>query len=81
MYNERPWGNGQGRIQWKGTDVCMDVLCVCGNGGHVDGDFVYYLHCPKCGRYLAVDPVVQLVEVPEDEESTWNPYEIVDPCL
>jgi len=28
-------------IQWKGTDVCMDVRCSCGNHGHVDADFAF----------------------------------------
>ena len=32
-----------GWIQWKGTDVCIDLHCECGSHGHVDGDFVYYV--------------------------------------
>lgn len=25
-----------GFIQWKGTDVCMDVYCKCGYHSHID---------------------------------------------
>ena len=36
-------------IQWKGTDVCVDFYCPCGEMGHFDGMFAYYLRCPGCG--------------------------------
>jgi hypothetical protein len=36
-------------IQWKGTNVCLDFVCACGNAGHFDGDFAYVLQCAKCG--------------------------------
>lgn len=36
-------------IQWKGTDVCMDFRCECGEGGHFDGFFAYVVKCPGCG--------------------------------
>ena len=51
-----------GWIQWKGTDVCMDVHCVCGNSGHIDADFAYYVKCPVCGRYYEVSGYVKLYE-------------------
>lgn len=35
-------------IQWKGTDVCMDFQCECGENSHFDGDFAYAVKCPKC---------------------------------
>lgn len=37
-------------IQWKGTDVCMDFHCPCGEGGHFDGYFAYVVECPACHR-------------------------------
>lgn len=49
-------------IQWKGTDVCLDFTCLCGEGGHFDGDFAYALKC-RCGRVFATPSVVPLVEV------------------
>lgn len=35
-------------IQWKGTDVCMDFQCDCGENCHFDGDFAYTVQCPRC---------------------------------
>jgi hypothetical protein len=35
-------------VQWKGTDVCMDFRCDCGADCHFDGDFAYFVRCPKC---------------------------------
>lgn len=42
-------------VQWKGTDVCMDIYCVCGVHGHFDGYFAYALKCPKCGTVFGMD--------------------------
>lgn len=52
-----------GWIQWKGTDVCMDVRCACGARMHVDGEFVYHLECSQCDRVYAVGAYVKLVEL------------------
>lgn len=41
-------------IQWKGTSVCADIWCGCGEHGHVDDDFMYYVRCPKCGATYEV---------------------------
>ena len=35
-------------IQWKGTDVCMDFYCECGERCHVDDFFAYTVECPEC---------------------------------
>jgi hypothetical protein len=35
-------------VQWKGTDVCLDFVCSCGQEGHFDGYGAYALKCPKC---------------------------------
>lgn len=37
-----------GWIQWKGTDVCMDIHCKCGFHGHVDAEFAYFVKCLEC---------------------------------
>jgi len=55
--------HSHGWIQWKGTDVCMDVYCECGYHGHVDCDFAYYIKCP-CGRVYEVDSTVRLTHIP-----------------
>ena len=43
-----------GWIQWKGTDVCVDLHCVCGHDDHHDGDFFYHWQCPECGVVYSV---------------------------
>jgi hypothetical protein len=37
-------------IQWKGTNVCCDIHCSCGESFHFDGSFLYFLKCPNCGQ-------------------------------
>jgi hypothetical protein len=56
-----------GWIQWKGTNVCMDVYCVCGNHGHIDADFAYNVKCMACGRVYACDGHIKLVELTPEE--------------
>ncbi len=53
------WGN----IQWKGTDVCMDIHCKCGYMAHLDADFAYYVICPECKRVYELCPVVEMIEI------------------
>ncbi len=43
-------GKPHGWIQWKGTEVCMDVHCACGELTHVDAEFAYNVQCPVCLR-------------------------------
>ena len=59
----------RGWIQWKGTNACIDLRCVCGAFGHLDGDFLYFVKCNACGRAYAVNPNVQLVELDETERA------------
>lgn len=35
-------------VQWKGTDVCLDFYCPCGEQSHYDGYFAYAIECPAC---------------------------------
>lgn len=62
-----PFDGPHGWIQWKGTDVCMDVHCVCGNLGHIDAEFAYTVKCSACGRCYIVNGNVKLHEVSESE--------------
>ena len=54
-------------IQWKGTDVCMDVHCECGEHSHVDAEFAYKVECPRCGKVWHVSPYVRLVPWVEED--------------
>lgn len=54
-------------IQWKGTDVCLDIYCDCGAQGHVDGYGAYAVKCRSCGAIyeLPQDLVLNKVDVSE----------------
>lgn len=63
-------------VQWKGTNVCCDVYCVCGEHLHFDGDFFYSFQCPVCKRYWEVGSSVEIYEIPKsmvDEYSLKHP--------
>lgn len=60
---EKPYG----WIQWKGTDVCIDLNCKCGNLAHFDGDFMYFIQCPYCDRIYEASGFIDLIERNEKE--------------
>lgn len=55
-------------IQWKGTDVCADYYCVCGEQFHLDADFVYAVECPYCDRVFEVTSKIELRELGPGEK-------------
>lgn len=62
-------GNPHGWIQWKGTDVCMDVHCVCGYMSHIDADFLYIVKCPDCGREYFCNGHIELIELENQNDN------------
>lgn len=62
-------GKPHGWIQWKGTDVCMDVHCKCGESTHIDGDFVYSVKCPKCGTSYMCNGHIELIELEQEPDN------------
>jgi len=60
-------GSPHGWIQWKGTQVCMDVHCSCGYLGHVDDSFAYFVRCPKCKQAFMTNGYVELVPLTASE--------------
>lgn len=64
---DNPPGKAHGWIQWKGTDVCMDLHCKCGYHGHVDTDFFYHYECPKCHAKYAVGQNIKLIELNKEQ--------------
>lgn len=54
-------------IQWKGTNVCMDIRCSCGKLSHLDCDFTYEIQCPHCKRFYAPNPHIRLEPLLEEE--------------
>lgn len=70
---EKYEGLPHGWIQWKGTDVCMDVHCECGYHSHIDADFAYSVKCPACGSVYACNGHIELIKL-IDEKS--DPHHI-----
>jgi hypothetical protein len=62
-------GKPHGWIQWKGTDVCMDIHCKCGYHSHLDIDFAYYVKCPKCNTVYMCNPHIEFIEVEQEPDS------------
>ena len=56
-------------IQWKGTEVCIDIRCPCGETSHFDGGFAYYLRCPSCGAIYEMGTQVKMRRLASDEEA------------
>jgi hypothetical protein len=59
--------NPYGWIQWKGTDVCIDLHCECGHHGHFDGEFFYHFECPACHKRYAVGQNVKLIPLTDEQ--------------
>lgn len=53
-----------GALQWKGTEACIDIWCVCGKRSHYDGGFLYNWRCAGCNRVYAMDPGIDMTEIP-----------------
>lgn len=62
-------GWGSTFIQWKGTDVCIDIVCPCGASFHYDGDFLYSYLCPACGNTYVLGTEVTLTPITADYAS------------
>lgn len=56
-----------GFIQWKGTAVCMDFHCECGQHNHYDAEFCYVIKCSNCGNMYAPSSNVEMIRVMRDE--------------
>jgi hypothetical protein len=59
-----------GWIQWKGTDVCMDVYCKCGHHSHIDSDFTYHIKCSNCGQVYECDGHINLIPLIFEPDGT-----------
>lgn len=54
-------------IQWKGTNVCMDMYCVCGYHSHIHASFAYTVQCPECKRVFSPNAYIELIELTEED--------------
>ncbi len=60
-------GITHGWVQWKGTDVCMDIYCTCGYQDHFDGEFFYRFQCPKCKQIFAVGQNIKMIPLTPEQ--------------
>jgi hypothetical protein len=67
-------GKPFGWIQWKGTNVCMDVHCSCGALTHVDAEFFYRFQCPECGSKFAVGQNVLMIPLTDEQASGFDDF-------
>jgi hypothetical protein len=56
-------GKPHGWVQWKGTNVCMDLHCKCGAHCHIDDDFVYHWKCPHCSTVYMCNGHIEMIEL------------------
>ena len=54
-----------GDVQWKGTDVCIDLECECGWDGHFDGYFMYHIECPGCEKIFKAETAITFTPLEE----------------
>ena len=59
-------GNPHGWVQWKGTNVCMDIHCKCGHHSHIDDEFAYNVKCPSCGTIYMCNGHIELIEITDE---------------
>lgn len=62
-------GKPHGWVQWKGTNVCMDIYCKCGHHSHIDADFAYHVKCPSCSKVYFCNGHIELIELEEEPDS------------
>lgn len=51
-------------IQYKGSEICIDMYCSCGKDSHFDGDFARYVRCPYCQKVWELNSHITTTEVP-----------------
>ena len=61
-------GVPHGFISWKGTDVCMDIVCKCGFIGHIDDENCYYVKCANCGTIYFCNGHIELIEIEQEPD-------------
>jgi len=65
FYNGKP----HGWIQWKGTNVCMDIHCKCGESSHIDASFAYFFKCNHCNTVYMLNGHIEMIELEVEPDS------------
>lgn len=61
-----------GWIQYKGSNICVDIHCSCGELSHYDGEFAYAVRCPYCQKPWVLSQTVRLVELPPEMQEHFH---------
>lgn len=77
---DNPRHESSGWIQWKGTDVCMDLRCKCGLFSHIDCEFFYAFECPNCHTKYAVGQNIKLIELTPKQTTYMTQYHEFKTC-
>jgi hypothetical protein len=77
--DELPPNTPHAWIQWKGTEVCMDMHCTCGASDHIDADFAYFYRCSGCRKVYSVGANVRLHELTAEEVALVESGETIAP--
>ena len=58
-------------VQWKGTYICCDFTCSCGNYQHIDGYHFGYLKCDDgdCGKLWKMEWIIPEILTEVDPET------------
>jgi len=72
-----PSSEGSTFIQWKGTDVCMDLKFDCGCDLHVDAEFAYFVKCLH-GHVYQLGTQVNVRRITDEELDAWGKICIVE---
>lgn len=57
-------------IQWKGTDVDMDLKCNCGVTSRVTGYLAYNIKCCVCGTIYKSSHKIELTELADTPDGS-----------
>ena len=47
---------------WR-SEICMDIMCECGEWQHVDGEHIVFVQCKTCGKCYELDNHIKLTLV------------------
>jgi hypothetical protein len=61
--------SGVASVQWKGSDLCADVICGCGADWHVDAEMPFsgFIRCPSCLRIWEIPSALPLRHATDEQ--------------
>lgn len=65
-------------LQYKNTDICIDMYCECGYQSHFDGTFANIVKCPHCGELWSMPcilPVKRTSDVDGEEFGEFGEFD------